>query len=162
PRLEVRVRQALGESFRTLRRFDEAEAQFRLAEEAGEGLSDDKEDRRERLVTRAGMARLLRARGRYEEGLHLADRVAAEQRDVLGPDDHDTILTEVEAAIIRPYLGRLDEAEDALRALSGRADASPTRQAQARLILLNALGSLLVSRGKISEGRPLIEEALNL
>ncbi len=109
PLVEASIRETIGDAYRDLGVYREAQDQIARALEIRRRLQGERHP--DTLSTMNNLAIVFIRQGKYEEAEPLARRVLALRRDVLGAEHSDTLRTMVTLATIYYFQGKYSQAE---------------------------------------------------
>jgi tetratricopeptide (TPR) repeat protein/predicted Ser/Thr protein kinase len=159
PVVEASVRQTIGNTYKALGLYPEAQRQFELTLELQDRALGT--DHPERLSTVNNLAEVYWNEGKYAEAKPLFEATLEARRRVMGEAHRDTLTTMNDLAALHGSQGRYAEAEPLYtKALEGMrrvlgADHPDT------LGTMNNLAMLYRTRGKLAQAEPLYAAALD-
>lgn len=108
PEVAASIQNTIGNSYRTLGRFDAAETQLQSALETRRQLFGEEHTEVAQSLNTLGLLR--RSEGDYDEADRLFNESLAMRRQLLGPDHPDVATSIQNLAVLRQSQGRIDEA----------------------------------------------------
>jgi serine/threonine protein kinase len=158
PRVEARLRMALGISFSELSEPKIAAEQFEIArqlytQELGPGHRDT-------LESMAWLAICYFALGRHLDALHLREETLRLRQENLGPSDRDTIASMLNLANSYGAVGRMKESHNLAGEALVIARAKLRPEDSLTLWLIHTVAMGYQAEGRLSEALELYEEAL--
>jgi tetratricopeptide (TPR) repeat protein/predicted Ser/Thr protein kinase len=160
PKIEARLRSAIGNVYSSLGEFDQAEKQ--LAGAYGLLQDHSADDHMRILRTRAGLATLYFKQARFEEARELMNQNLEETRRHLGEDHPDTIRTLENLAGILIEQGLLDEAEKRLKQELEHIERVQPDLEEGDLRIKYHLAAVYVHQGRFEEAEALYLEVLEV
>jgi serine/threonine protein kinase/tetratricopeptide (TPR) repeat protein len=158
PLIDARLRGTIGNTYRSLGRFDRAEALLKAALETRRRVLGDEHP--DTLESMNGLAGLYFNQGRYAEAEPLFRSAYEMRRRVLGEEHRDTLKSMNNLAGLHTVLGRYAEAERLYKACVEIRMRSPGEKHPDTLVSMNGLASVYASQGRFAEAEPLFRKVL--
>jgi non-specific serine/threonine protein kinase/serine/threonine-protein kinase len=159
PELQARLMGTMGNVYRNLGLYPEAEELLEQALEGRERVLD--RNHRETLESRADLAGLYVKQGRYDEAEAPSLAVLTVRRQTLGAEHPDTLTALNDLALVYELQGRYDEAEPLfLESLETRRRVLGEND-PATLNAMDNLANLYLNQGRYDEAQPIFVETLD-
>ncbi|MFH1110095.1 MAG: serine/threonine-protein kinase [Planctomycetota bacterium] len=163
PTVTTGVRSVLGTTYRSLGRYQEAEAQLRAALTTAQALPNDAEPeftrRRARLMRDLGS--VLANRDEFAEADALLSEAADALSSTFGADHPEVLEARGQLGVLRWKQGRFSEAETILRDAYERLRESVGENHRDTVSLCNSLALVLNDEGKYGDAEPLLRRLLD-
>jgi serine/threonine protein kinase/Tfp pilus assembly protein PilF len=160
PEVQASVRSTIGNTYRALGLYDEAESQLNGALATRRSIHG--ESHIDVAASLEQLAMLMHDRGQFAAAESLGRRALAQNREAFG-EEHARVATSLDhLALHIKAQGRYEEAEPLLRAALETRRASLDERHEDVATSLNNLGSLYAAQGKHGEAESYYREALNM
>jgi len=159
PEVRVQLHSTLGETYFGLGLYEEADACYAAALEAGRG--DLGEDHMLTLDAMSSLGVIRSIRNQLDDAEELLREAHAQFARIAGEEDPQTLVAANNLAGLFRRLRRLDEAEEIYRHTYDVRMRTLGQDNLDTLASMNNLGMMLTARGKIKEALPILRQTLN-